>query len=98
MRKSEIFAIILATVAAETEIDESVILSACKVSEVVDARYMLIYFLHDFGFSAAEIARLTRLARQTVNYMLSNLDIRRQQGGRIFDFTFRRIDKILAEY
>lgn len=47
MCKSELYRQILGTVSQETEISEERILSKAKNAEIVDARYLLVYFLAD---------------------------------------------------
>lgn len=56
MKKSEIFASVLADVSAETEIDSDRILSSERKEEVVDARYLVIFLLLGNGFYPAMIA------------------------------------------
>lgn len=50
MCKSELYRQILGTVSQETEISEERILSKAKNAEIVDARYLLVYFLWRQGF------------------------------------------------
>lgn len=52
MCKSELYRQILGTVSQETEISEERILSKAKNAEIVDARYLLVYFLWRQGFHA----------------------------------------------
>ena len=49
IRKTEIFAKILNTVANETELTSEQILSCCRTAETVDARYILVYLLKREG-------------------------------------------------
>jgi hypothetical protein len=55
MCKSELYRQILGTVSQETEISEERILSKAKNAEIVDARYLLVYFLWRQGFHAPEL-------------------------------------------
>lgn len=91
MCKSDIFNQILDVVANETEIERTEILSASKKAEVVDARYMLVYALHQKGFYYSEIARMSNITRQAVSRMILRFDIRYFQGGKIFETTLKRI-------
>ena len=50
MCKADIFNEIIQIVSRETEIAPKVILSGSKEAEVVDARYLLVYFLFKEGF------------------------------------------------
>lgn len=58
MCKSELYRQILGTVSQETEISEERILSKAKNAEIVDARYLLVYFLWRQGFHAPVISSL----------------------------------------
>lgn len=58
MRKTELFAQILKTVANETELTPEQILSCCRTAETVDARYMLVHLLRREGIYISEIARM----------------------------------------
>lgn len=49
MCKSEIFAEILNIVGKETEVSTELILSSSKVTEVVDARSIVVFFLTEYG-------------------------------------------------
>ena len=51
MCKADIFNEIIQIVSRETEIAPKVILSGSKEAEVVDARYLLVYFLFKEGFT-----------------------------------------------
>lgn len=95
MCKSEIFNQVLSVIESETEIRRTEILSANKRAEVVDARYMLVYALHKKGFYFREIAHVSHITRQAVSRMISRFDIRRFQGGKIFETTLKRVCKSL---
>lgn len=75
MRKTELFAQILKTVANETELTPEQILSCCRTAETVDARYMLVYLLKREGIYIGEIARMMNFSRRGVEKMLSQLEI-----------------------
>lgn len=66
MKKSEIFASVLADVSAETEIGSDRILSESKLEEVVDARYLVIYLLMRNGFYPRMIAERMRMSQRAV--------------------------------
>lgn len=66
MRKSEIFAGILADVSSEAEIDSDRILSSERKEEVVDARYLVIFLLLGNGFYPAMIAERMGLSARAV--------------------------------
>ena len=91
MRKTELFAQILKTVANETELTPEQILSCCRTAETVDARYMLVYLLRREGIYIGEIARMMNFSRRGIEKMLSQFDDRHTQSGRIFELAFERI-------
>lgn len=96
MSKSEVFNEIFAVVMAETEVSEAEIIGKCKTIEVVDARYLLVYFLaRHAGFTNNAIAKKLAMTPQAVAQILRNFDLRRKQSGRFFEITFVRIAKAL---
>lgn len=76
MCKSEIFAKILHEVSEAMEVPEFDIISGCRNAEVVDARYILVYFLHKKGFYASTIAPFLNCRKRSVNHMISEFDSR----------------------
>lgn len=76
MLKSEVFANVLHTVAAQTEVDKERILSQEKNTEVVDARHILIYIMHTLGFYPYQIAELVKCTPTNVRKALSQFDDR----------------------
>lgn len=95
MCKSELFEYLLDVVSQETEINRERILSKEKSAEVVDARYILVYLLGRCGIYNSEIAHLTGLTRQAVGQMRTHFELRYRQGGKIFEFNFKRICKVI---
>lgn len=83
MCKSELYRQILGTVSQETEISEERILSKAKNAEIVDARYLLVYFLWRQGFHAPVI--------RPIEKMISQFDLRRKQSGKMFEMLLVRI-------
>lgn len=76
MKKSEIFASVLADVSAETEIDSGRILSDSRIEEVVDARYLVIFLLLGNGFYPAMIAERMGLSARAVRSAISGFEAR----------------------
>ena len=72
MCKSEIFADILNIVGKETEVSTELILSSSKVTEVVDARSIVVFFLTEYGLYPEQIATLLHKtsARSVILYLL----------------------------
>lgn len=95
MCKSEIFNRILNTVSQETEITIDEILSRSHRKEIVDARYLFVYFLRNRGFIPAEIARRLRLTPQAVSGIICKFQKRREQGDRIFEINYQQLCKQL---
>lgn len=76
MKKSEIFAGILADVSMETEIEEELILSGSRVEEVVDARYLVIFLLMRNGFYPRMIADRMGMTQRAVRKAASGFGAR----------------------
>lgn len=75
MCKSEIFAKIIALVSKGTEIPTELIVSDNRVTEIVNARYILVYILYEKGFYPSQISSLIHKTKRSVNYMISNFHI-----------------------
>lgn len=91
MCKTEMFNKILSVVAEETEIPTECILSRCKRREIVDARYILVYFMHRSGYYTSTIATYMKFSRRAVEKMLELFDERQKQSGRIFSWLKERV-------
>ena len=76
MKKSEIFAGILADVSKETEIDSARILSSERTEEVVDARYLVIFLLLGNGFYPAMIAERMHMSQRAVRKAIAGFETR----------------------
>lgn len=76
MKKSEIFAGILADVSKETEIDSDRILSPERTEEVVDARYLIISMLSHNGFYPRMIAERIGMSQCAVRKAMARFDER----------------------
>ncbi len=72
MKKSEIFTKVLGIVSVETEIPTDTILSDSKRSEVVDARYLLVYNLFKEGLRPLWIAQHIKKTARAVTFILSH--------------------------
>lgn len=95
MCKSEIFATIMKVVSTETEVSESLILSDCKSTDTVDARYLLVYFLSQSGLYLPSIASYIHKTNRSVNYILANFENRLKQG-KIMRVYMEKIKKSLG--
>lgn len=96
MCKEDIFNEIIQVVSRETEISPRIILSESKETEVVDARYLLVYFLFKEGFYPSRIALLVRKTKRAVNYMLSNFSSR-VRCGKMMGIYLERIGNELGK-
>lgn len=76
MLRAAIFAEILFLVSKETEVPESVIASPDRSAEAVDARYLLVYFLHKKGFYPSMIAPFIKHQKRSVSRMLADFEHR----------------------
>ena len=83
MSKSELFDAILRLVSCETEVPAEHILSGKKDTETVDARYLLVHFLIESGFTPSYIYIHTNFEiRYNMQKMLriQTESIRKQMG------------------
>lgn len=97
MCKSEIFAEILRLVSEETEISTSDILSGSKETDVVDARYLLVYLLYERGFYPSQIALHVSKTKRSINYILSGFSDRIQRG-KMLRIQYENIKKLHGKY
>lgn len=67
MCKSEIFAKIIALVSKGTEIPTELTVSDNRVTEIVNARYILVYILYEKGFYPSQISSLIHKTKRSVN-------------------------------
>ena len=90
MRKSELFARILAAVSEETELPAPDILSHRKTFEVANARYLLVYLLVCNRFYRSDIAHRLNITSQAVGRIFTGFDNRCKQN-RILESNLNRI-------
>lgn len=76
MNKKEIFADILSIVSDVTDVSPEEILSHSHREEIVDARHLLVHFLHSEGLYIAQIASLTCTSPRHVAFILSSFGTR----------------------
>lgn len=92
MIKLQIFAKVLGEVSEETGIPQDVIASDYRGAEAVDARYLLVYFLHRRGFYASMIAPLIGHRKRSVNYIVSDFE-HRMNNSPMMRLYFERLRK-----
>lgn len=73
MGKSEDFSKVIKVVTELTEVSEESILGRSREAEVVDARWMVIYFMKMKGYCTNEISELIQHPNRTVNHALQSL-------------------------
>ena len=73
MGKSEDFSKVIKVVTELVDVTEQDVLGKSRVKEVVDARWMVIYFMKMKGYSTNEISELIRHPNRTVNHALKLL-------------------------
>ena len=67
MGKKEDYSKVIKVVTELTDVTEEAILGRSREAEVVDARWMVIYFLKEKGYNSFEIAELTNHPIRTIN-------------------------------
>lgn len=93
MCKDDMFFEILRVVEAETGIDREILQDPkSRNMEVVDARYLLVYFLrHHAGYNIGYIAHLLNMTSPGIRRIVRNFELRREQSGNFFKTIFQQI-------
>lgn len=73
MGKSEDFSKVIKVVTELTDVTEQDVLGKSRVKELVDARWMVIYFMKMKGYCTKEISELIHHPSRTVNHALQTL-------------------------
>lgn len=76
MEKLEYFAKVMKVVTSLMDVTEQDILGKSRVMEVVDARWMVIHFLHEEGYSTRRISHLLCHPERTINNAIEQYDDR----------------------
>lgn len=97
MSKKTVFYEIFDIVMSETEVEKDLLFSSmAKTRDVVDARYLLIYFLHDndyAGFDFSFISKMMNMTPQGIRSIYTGFKDRKDQSGKFFEITFEKIRK-----
>lgn len=95
MSKKTVFYEIFDIVMSETEVEKDLLMSStAKTREVVDARYLLVYFLHHYaGFDISFISKMLSMTPQGVRCIVTSFNDRKQQAGKFFEIAFEKIRK-----
>lgn len=79
---TENYRAVLSAVVEESEVPESVILSSCRKSEALDARYVLVHCLHRrYGLYPSRISALTGICERSINYIITYYENRAKQSN-----------------
>lgn len=96
MGKQETFNTVLSLIEEETEIDRTLILSGVKREEVVDARALLLYILHDIGFYPAQIAALSGICPRCIMPFIQSFNDRKDRR-RMLGIYYEKVKRKLRE-
>jgi hypothetical protein len=97
MKKQKVYEYILSVVAEECEVDAEVICSKTKVAEVVDARYILVKCLLDYGYYPSEVARLMGMTTRAIGYVITTFSDRLKSANYKRN-NYERIKKIIGNH
>lgn len=90
MRKSEIFAVIFSIVADESEISADLITSKSRVSEVVDARHILVYLASRYGVYKSILSSKLSLSNRSIEIIICKFSDR-LQSDKSFKYLYNRV-------
>lgn len=96
MGKQETFNKVLSLIEEETEVRRELILSGNKTEEVVDARALLIYTLHELGFYPVQIAALSGICPRCVTPFIQSFRDRRE-SKRMLGIYYEKVKRKLRE-
>lgn len=94
MKVNECAALILDAVKEDTDVEPHQVLSKCGNTDVVDARYITVYILHENGYSAGKISSAMRISTRYVQHIVSNFHSRIKYNKVVRNF-YERIKKKL---
>lgn len=93
---AKLAATVLSIVVEVTDVRAEDICSGVRTSEVVDARYLLVYALHHIaGFNAPYISNIISMTPQGVRQIITRFDSRFEQSGKFFEMALKQIRKRL---
>lgn len=96
MGKQDTFNKVLSLIEEETETDRALILSGNKREEVVDARALLLYMLHEIGFYPSQIAALSGICPRCVMPFIQSFEDR-MDARRMLRIYYERVKRKLGE-
>lgn len=95
MRKAEKLENALKDVCYITDLTREQIMSKCRKTHYVDARYLLVYILSKSNLYAEEIAELMNCTTANIHNILDSID-ERAQGYGMFADKLKELGKYLA--
>ena len=87
---------ILYVVSKVAEVDVQDILSCSKLAEVVDARHVFVYLLHEQGWYQSRIARKMHINESAVSRIISHFGERCQYRGFYINKVLEKSRKMIA--
>ncbi len=75
-KAKRVAAAIVDTIASETDVAVAKIISRCSESEVVEARWICVRILSEYGYYTSRIAGLMKITPRYVQYILTDFDDR----------------------
>lgn len=79
MNNAELFDNLLNVICEQTQLSRQEILSHCKSTQIVDARYILVKMLYDSGFYPSVIASFIHQTERSVTKIMTNFDNRKEK-------------------
>ena len=76
MKRTEYFSKVIKVVTELTDVSEEDILGKSRIPEIVDARWMVIYFLKRNHYSTRQISELINHPQRTINHAFEYIDSR----------------------
>lgn len=76
MKRTEYFSRVIKVVTELTDVSEEDILGKSRIPEIVDARWMVIYFLKRNHYSTRQISELINHPQRTINHAFEFMDSR----------------------
>lgn len=90
MGKQDYFEKVLNIVAALSELPAEQILCGKKTDEVVDARWIIVRLLSEYGYHTSKIAMLMQMSQRNVTHILTVFQDRLDQYDSLFKITYQK--------
>lgn len=93
---NEYTAAILQAVEEDCDVEADEVLSRCGTADVVDARHIAVFLLHEQGFSTSRIARAMMISKRYAQHIITRF-ADRIKYNRLIRNTYERIKTKLRE-